>query len=61
MRHRYFAFDKRTGEVVWTTRPGGPPKDTTYPVGVVAEINGRRLLIDGNSDGQCVRNGCADG
>ena len=51
MRHRYFAFDKKTGEVVWTTRPGGPPKDTTYPVGVVAEINGRRLLIDGNSDG----------
>ena len=51
MRHRYFAFDKRTGEVVWTTTPGGPPKDTTYPVAVVAEINGRRLLIDGNSDG----------
>ena len=51
MRHRYFAFDKRTGEVVWTTTPGGPPKDTTYPVSVVAEINGRRLLIDGNSDG----------
>lgn len=51
MRHRYFAFDKRTGDVVWTTTPGGPPKDTTYPVSVVAEINGRRLLIDGNSDG----------
>ena len=51
MRHRYFAFDKRTGEVVWTTTPGGPPKDTTYPVSVLAEINGRVLLIDGNSDG----------
>ena len=51
MRHRYFAFDKKTGEVVWTTTPGGPPKDTTYPVSVVAEINDRRLLIDGNSDG----------
>ena len=51
MRHRYFAFDKKTGEVVWTTKPGGPPKDTTYPVSVVAKINGRRLLIDGNSDG----------
>ena len=51
MRHRYFAFDKRNGEVVWTTTPGGPPKDTTYPVAVVAEINGRRLLIDSNSDG----------
>ena len=51
MRHRYFAFDKRTGEVLWTATPGGPPKDTTYPVAVVAEINGRRLLIDSNSDG----------
>ncbi len=51
MRHRYFAFDKKTGDVVWTAKPGGPPKDTTYPVSVVAEINGRRLLIDGNSDG----------
>ena len=51
MRHRYFAFDKKAGEVVWTKTPGGPPKDTTYPVSVVAEINGRRLLIDGNSDG----------
>ena len=51
MRHRYFAFDKKTGEVMWTKTPGGPPKDTTYPVSVVAEINGRRLLIDGNSDG----------
>lgn len=51
MRHRYFAFDKRTGEVVWTATPGGRPKDTTYPVAVVAQIKGRRLLIDGNSDG----------
>ena len=51
MRHRYFAFDKKTGDVVWTKTPGGPPKDTTYPVSVAAEINGRRLLIDGNSDG----------
>ena len=51
LRHRYFAFDKKTGDVVWTAKPGGPPKDTTYPVSVVAEINGRRLLIDGNSDG----------
>ncbi|MDE0299749.1 MAG: PQQ-binding-like beta-propeller repeat protein [Candidatus Poribacteria bacterium] len=51
MRHRYFAFDKRTGEVIWTATPGGRPKDTTYPVAVVAEIGLRRLLIDGNSDG----------
>ncbi len=51
MRHRYFAFDISTGEVVWTATPGGPPKNTTYSVGVVGEMNGRRLLIDANADG----------
>lgn len=50
-RHRYFAFDKKTGEVVWVSTPGGPPLDTTYSGPVIAEINGVRLLIDGNADG----------
>ena len=31
MRHRYFAFDKKTGEVVWTTTPGGPSKGHNLP------------------------------
>lgn len=50
-RHRYFAFDKRSGEVVWIATPGGRPLDTTYSVPVVAVINGVRLLIGGNADG----------
>ena len=51
-RHRYFAFDKRTGDLVWTSTPGGPPKTmTTYSTPVVTEIGGRRLLIAGNADG----------
>ena len=50
-RHRYFAFDKRSGEVVWIATPGGRPLDTTYSVPVVATINGGRLLIGGNADG----------
>ena len=50
-RHRYYAFDKRTGEVVWISTPGGPPKDTTYSTPVVAVINGQRLLIAGNANG----------
>jgi len=50
-RHRYYAFDKRSGEVIWTAVPGGRPLDTTYSVPVVAEINGQRLLIGGNADG----------
>ena len=50
-RHRYFAFDKRNGEVVWIATPRGRPLDTTYSVPVVAVINGVRLLIGGNADG----------
>ena len=50
-RHRYFAFDKRSGEPVWIATPGGRPLDTTYSVPVVATINGVRLLIGGNADG----------
>ena len=50
-RHRYFAFNKNTGDLVWVSTPSGPPKDTTYSVPVVVTINNRRLLIAGNADG----------
>ena len=50
-RHRYFAFDKKTGDVVWISTPGGRPLDTTYSVPVLANINGQELLIAGNADG----------
>lgn len=51
-RHRYFAFDKMTGEVQWVAAPGAPPvSKTTYSSPVIAVINGQRLLIDGNGDG----------
>jgi outer membrane protein assembly factor BamB len=49
--HRYVAFDKRTGEVVWWSTPGDRPLDTTYSTPVVSVINGQRLLIAGNADG----------
>ncbi len=50
-RHRYYAFDKRTGENVWISTPGGRPYDTTYSTPVVATIDGMRLLIAGGGDG----------
>lgn len=50
-RHRYYAFDKRTGECVWISTPGGRPFDTTYSTPVVATINGTRLMIAGAGDG----------
>ena len=50
--HRYFAFDKRTGELIWVAAPGGAPKDlNTYSTPVVAGVDERRLLIAGNADG----------
>jgi outer membrane protein assembly factor BamB len=49
--HRFMAFDKRTGETVWVSAPGGRPYDTTYAAPIIADINGTRLLIQGASDG----------
>jgi len=49
--HRYLAFDKRTGDMIWAGQPGGRPFDTTYSVPVVTVIHGKRMLIAGNADG----------
>lgn len=49
--HRYYAFDKRTGAVIWSAAPGGPPNDTSCACPAVAVIGGRRLLIAPNVDG----------
>ncbi len=48
---RVMAFDKRTGETVWISTPGGRPFDTDYSQPTVARINGTRLLITGLGDG----------
>lgn len=49
--HRFMAFDRKTGETVWVSSPGGRPYDTTYAPPIVTNINGTRLLIQGVSDG----------
>jgi outer membrane protein assembly factor BamB len=50
-RHRFYAFDKRTGECIWTSAPGGRPYDTVYPTPIAATINGTRMIIVGGADG----------
>lgn len=50
-RHRFYAFDKLTGECVWISTPGGRPYDTTYSTPYVATVNGTRLMIAGGCDG----------
>ena len=49
--HRFMAFDKKTGETVYISAPGGRPYDTTYAPPIIANVNGTRLLIQGGSDG----------
>ncbi|MDZ7361354.1 MAG: PQQ-binding-like beta-propeller repeat protein [candidate division KSB1 bacterium] len=51
MRHRFVAFDKRTGEIVWIATLPNNPYDTNYSTPAVATINGVRLLIVGGGDG----------
>jgi outer membrane protein assembly factor BamB len=48
---RFVAFDKRTGEIVYVSSPGGRPYDTNYSYPTIATINGTRLLIAGHGDG----------
>lgn len=52
--HRIMAFDKRTGETVWVSTPGGRPYDTSYSNPVIASVDGVRLLITGLGDGSVV-------
>jgi outer membrane protein assembly factor BamB len=51
-RDRTFAFDKRTGELLWVSNPTQAPLDTntqTTPVATV--IGGQRLIVEPQADG----------
>jgi len=50
-KQTYYAFDKKTGQLLWTSAPGGKPYDTNYSCPMVTVIDGKRMLIGGNSDG----------
>ncbi|HEV3022961.1 MAG TPA: PQQ-binding-like beta-propeller repeat protein, partial [Pirellulales bacterium] len=49
--HRFLAFDKRTGQVVWFNGTKLRPKDTTYSTPVISVIGGQQMLIFGSGDG----------
>jgi outer membrane protein assembly factor BamB len=49
--HRFVALDKRTGDIIYVSNPGGRPYDTAYAAPTIATINGLRLLIAGLGDG----------
>lgn len=49
--HRHLAMDKKTGEVLWWSAPGEAPIDTTYAVPAIAVVDGKRMMIAPNGDG----------
>lgn len=49
--HRIFALDKRTGQFVWISTPGGRPFDTTYSPPTIADVDGVKLFVVGGGDG----------
>ena len=59
-RDRFYAFDKRVGDLVWSSTPGvGPPflKDSSFSTPMLATRNGRRLFYAGTGCGNVV---CVD-
>jgi outer membrane protein assembly factor BamB len=50
--HRTFAFDKHSGELLWTSTPGTFQMDkNTQSTPSIAVIDGQRMVIHGNGDG----------
>ncbi len=49
--HRFFAFQKATGQTYWVSSPGGQPYDTVYAPLYAAEVDGTRILMTGGGDG----------
>lgn len=53
-RDRFYAFDKRTGELVWSSTPGVQPQDSSFSSPVFGWDNGRRVLYSGTGCGNVV-------
>ncbi|MEO8426962.1 MAG: PQQ-binding-like beta-propeller repeat protein, partial [Verrucomicrobiota bacterium] len=51
---RFYAFDKKTGELVWTSTPGGRPSDNSFSYPVLGWLNGKRVFYASTGDGSIV-------
>ena len=53
-RDRFYAFDKKTGELVWSSTPGVGPTDSSFSTPVFAWDQGRRVFYCGTGCGNIV-------
>jgi outer membrane protein assembly factor BamB len=51
---RFYAFDKRTGELVWSSSPGERPQDNTFSQPLLTWVDGKRVLISAGGDSTIV-------
>lgn len=51
---RFYAFDKKTGELVWSSSPGERPMDNSFALPYVTWLKGKRVLISSSGDGSVV-------
>lgn len=51
---RFYAFDKLTGELVWSSSPGDRPRDNSFSHPYLGFLDGKRVLIAATGDGSVV-------
>ncbi len=51
---RFYAFDKRTGELVWASSPGDRPRDNSFSHPYLTWFKGMRVFIAATGDGSVV-------
>lgn len=51
---RFYAFDKLTGQLVWSSSPGGRPMDNSFSQPYFTWLRGKRVLLAASGDGSVV-------
>ena len=51
---RFYAFDKRTGDIVWASTPGDRPRDNSFSHPYLGWFMGKRVFITATGDGSVV-------
>ncbi len=51
---RFYAFDKKSGELVWSSSPGDRPRDNSFSHPYLTWYQGKRVFITATGDGSIV-------
>ena len=51
---RFYAFDKKTGQIVWSSSPGAAPKDNSFARPIFGWRENKRVFYTGAGDGTLI-------